>query len=164
MTDCFSTYKSFSAYKRHRLYADDAKKSGARHIKLPILRAGRRTVRWNGRRMTKIIVNDAATGIQQSVMNFGILMIRGLVNSFGTTVMASFTAAVKIDTIAYMLAQEFGNAYSLFVSQNYGARRADRIRKGTGISFISSVLFCGLISAAVFGAGGQADGPVCRSL
>ena len=45
-------------------------------------------------------------------MNFGILMIQGLVNSFGTTIMASFAAAVKIDTIAYMPAQEFGNAYS----------------------------------------------------
>lgn len=81
------------------------------------------------------MVNDAATALQQSVMNFGILMIQGLVNSFGATVMASFAAAVKIDTIAYMPAQEFGNAYSLFVSQNYGARQPERIRKGTGCLF-----------------------------
>ena len=54
-------------------------------------------------------------------MNFGILMIQGLVNSFGMAVMAAFAAAVKIDTFAYMPAQEFGNAFSLFVSQNHGA-------------------------------------------
>ena len=36
--------------------------------------------------------------MQQSVMNFGILMVQGLVNSFGATTMAAFAAAVKIDT------------------------------------------------------------------
>lgn len=53
------------------------------------------------------------TGVQQSVMNFGILMVQSLVNSFGPAVMAAFAATVKIDTFAYMPAQEFGNAYSL---------------------------------------------------
>lgn len=83
-------------------------------------------------------------------MNFGILMIQGLVNSFGTTIMASFAAAVKIDTIAYMPAQEFGNAYSLFISQNYGAKKAERIRKGTRISILASAAFCLLISVFIF--------------
>lgn len=45
---------------------------------------------------------SALTCVQQSVMNFGILMIQGLVNSFGTVIMAAFAAAVKIDTLAYM--------------------------------------------------------------
>ncbi|MDE7278643.1 MAG: MATE family efflux transporter, partial [Oscillospiraceae bacterium] len=70
-----------------------------------------------------------SASVQQSVMNFGILMIQGLVNSFGTTVMAAFTVAVKIDTLAYMPAQEFGNAFSLFVSSNYGANKYGRIRE-----------------------------------
>ena len=101
-------------------------------------------------RLREIVVNDAATALQQSVMNFGILMIQGLVNSFGATVMASFAAAVKIDTIAYMPAQEFGNAYSLFVSQNYGARQPERIRKGTRLSFLVSTIFCLVISGLIF--------------
>lgn len=45
--------------------------------------------------------------MQQSVMNFGILMVQGLVNSFGATTMAAFAAAVKIDTFAYLPVQEF---------------------------------------------------------
>lgn len=104
----------------------------------------------NPGRLWEIIVNDVATGIQQSVMNFGILMIQGLVNSFGATVMAAFAAAVKIDTIAYMPAQEFGNAYSLFVSQNFGSKKEKRIRIGTKISFLSSACFCAVISVLVF--------------
>lgn len=118
--------------------------------KLPILHWDKKSVKWNPHRLWEIIVNDVATGIQQSVMNFGILMIQGLVNSFGTTIMASFAAAVKIDTIAYMPAQEFGNAYSLFISQNYGAKKAERIRKGTRISILASAAFCLLISVFIF--------------
>ena len=118
--------------------------------KLPLLRQNKSRAGWNPGRLKEIIINDVATGIQQSVMNFGILMIQGLVNSFGATVMASFAAAVKIDTIAYMPAQEFGNAYSLFVSQNYGAKKAERIRKGTRISFAASASFCAVISGFIW--------------
>ena len=118
--------------------------------KLPVLKADTVRIKGNGHRLKEIIKNDIATGIQQSVMNFGILMIQGLVNSFGTTVMASFAAAVKIDTIAYMPTQEFGNAYSLFVSQNYGADKKDRIKRGTLISFATSAIFCVVISAFIY--------------
>ena len=83
-------------------------------------------------------------------MNFGILMVQGLVNSFGTAVMAAFAAGVKIDTLAYMPAQEFGNAYSIFISQNYGAGKKDRIRKGSKSAVIIVLAFCLAASAVVF--------------
>lgn len=117
---------------------------------LPVLHGISRCAGWNRRRLREIIANDVATGIQQSVMNFGILMIQGLVNSFGATVMASFAAAVKIDTVAYMPAQEFGNAYSLFVSQNFGANQTERIRAGTRIAFLASASFCLVISLLIY--------------
>ena len=90
------------------------------------------------------------TGMQQSVMNFGILMVQSLVNSFGPAVMAAFAATVKIDTFAYMPAQEFGNAYSIFISQNFGAEKTERVKQGTGKAMTVSAVFCGLISALVF--------------
>jgi len=97
----------------------------------------------------EVIRMSGMSSVQQSVMNFGILMIQGLVNSFGTVVMAAFTVAVKIDTLAYMPAQEYGNAYSLFVSQNYGADKGTRIREGTRNSFMLSGCFCAVVSLAV---------------
>ena len=90
------------------------------------------------------------TCLQQSVMNFGILMIQGLVNSFGTAIMAAFAAAVKIDTLAYMPVQEFGNAFSTFIAQNFGARKEERIRKGVKSALITTVLFSLVISILVF--------------
>ena len=90
------------------------------------------------------------TGMQQSVMNFGILMVQSLVNSFGAAVMAAFAATVKIDTFAYMPAQEFGNAYSIFISQNYGAGKRERVVQGTRRALLISAVFCGVISVFVY--------------
>lgn len=83
-------------------------------------------------------------------MNFGILMVQGLVNSFGTAVMAGFTAAVKIDSFAYMPVQDFGNAFSTFIAQNFGAGQQERIRKGIRVAVGVTLVFCLLISALVF--------------
>ena len=91
-----------------------------------------------------------AACIQQSVMNFGILMIQGLVNSFGTAVMAAFAAAVKIDSFAYMPAQEFGNAFSIFISQNHGGGKHDRVKEGMRKAAAVSAAFCLLVSAMIF--------------
>ncbi len=91
-----------------------------------------------------------SSSIQQSVMNFGILMIQGLVNSFGKEVMAAFAAAVNIDSFAYMPAQEFGNAFSLFISQNHGAGQKERVKEGMKSALRVSLCFCALISCLVF--------------
>lgn len=90
------------------------------------------------------------TCAQQSVMNLGILMVQGLVNSFGATVMAAFAAAVKIDAFAYMPVQDFGNAFSTFIAQNYGAQRAERIRAGLKGAILASLSFCAVVSALVW--------------
>ena len=90
------------------------------------------------------------TCVQQSVMNLGILMVQGLVNSFGSTVMAAFAAAVKIDAFAYMPVQDFGNAFSTFIAQNYGAGKEARIRTGLKGAAAVSGLFCVGVSALVW--------------
>lgn len=97
-----------------------------------------------------IITNSSLTAVQQSIMNFGILMVQGLVNSFGATVMAAFAAAVKIDSFAYMPVQDFGNAFSTFIAQNYGAQKQDRIRAGLKGAIWTALVFCLLISAAIW--------------
>lgn len=89
------------------------------------------------------------TCIQQSVMNLGILMVQGLVNSFGVTVMAAFAAAVKIDAFAYMPVQDFGNAFSTFIAQNYGAGKLFRVRQGFRGAVVSAVAFSITVSVLV---------------
>ncbi|MDE7211436.1 MAG: MATE family efflux transporter, partial [Lachnospiraceae bacterium] len=76
--------------------------------------------------------------------------VQGLVNSFGSVVMAAFAAAVKIDAFAYMPVQDFGNAFSTFVAQNYGAGKKERVREGFRGAVAASVGFCLVVSVFVF--------------
>lgn len=117
---------------------------------LPNIRLKKRHLQFS-RELTKDIIQySSLTCIQQSIMNFGILMIQGLVNSFGVQVMAAFAAAVKIDSFAYMPVQDFGNAFSTFIAQNFGAKKTERIRQGIRSAIGTAVIFCLFISATVF--------------
>lgn len=118
--------------------------------KAPELIPERKHFKFNLSILNDIANSSLLTCLQQSVMNFGILLVQGLVNSFGATVMAAFTIAVKIDSLAYMPAQDFGNAFSTFIGQNFGAKKNDRIIQGIQSAFIISFLFCLIISCVIF--------------
>ncbi len=118
-------------------------------LRFPNLRIHRQHMTWDASILRDISRLSFLTCIQQSVMNLGILMVQGLVNSFGAVIMAAFAAAVKIDSFAYMPVQDFGNAFSTFVAQNYGAGEHQRIRRGIRSAFLCSALFCAVISLLV---------------
>ena len=117
--------------------------------KFPQLCPKRTDCRWDRKNLANILNLSVMTSVQQSIMNFGILMVQGLVNSFGTVIMAAFAAAVKIDSFAYMPVQDFGNAFSTYVAQNYGANQPDRIKKGIRSAGLTSAVFCIVISVLV---------------
>lgn len=117
-------------------------------IKFPEIR--RALFRFQSASLKEIANFSFLTCIQQSVMNLGILMVQGLVNSFGTTIMAAFAAAVKIDSFAYMPVQDFGNAFSTFIAQNYGAKKKERIRQGLRGALLSPMIFCIIISILIW--------------
>lgn len=120
------------------------------YYRYKMLRLKKEDMHFNERIVKDIVSLSGYTCIQQSVMNFGILMVQGIVNGFGATVMSAFAVAVKIDTVAYMPVQDFGNAFSTFVAQNYGAEKHDRIKKGIKQSLLSVAVFCTVISTLVF--------------
>ena len=116
----------------------------------PQFRGLRPYLRVRGSCLREVASYSFLTCIQQSVMNLGILMVQGLVNSFGPTIMAAFAAAVKIDSFAYLPVQDFGNAFSTFIAQNYGAKKADRIRAGLKGAVVTSMGFGVVLSALVW--------------
>lgn len=118
-------------------------------VRYPELRLRRNDWRMSGRDFNEIASFSLLTCVQQSVMNFGILMVQGLVNSFGPAVMAAFAVAVKIDSFAYMPVQEFGNAFSTFVAQNFGAGEIGRVRVGMCKGFMLTVTFSVIVSLVV---------------
>lgn len=119
-------------------------------IYVPYLKIKISECRINRKCIREIANFSTLTCIQQSIMNLGILMVQGVVNSFGPIIMAAFAAAVKIDAFAYMPVQDFGNAFSTFIAQNYGAGKNERIRAGIRGAVIAVMAFGVIVSAAVW--------------
>ena len=119
-------------------------------VKEKLLCPGKRHMCFHKNLLKKIVSNSVLTSVQQSIMNLGILMVQGLVNSFGFAVSAAFAAVVKIDAFAYMPAQDFGNAFATFIAQNHGAGQKERIHKGIFTAVKISCIFCLAASACVY--------------
>ena len=118
-------------------------------LKCPQLKVEKRQMHMRMETVREVTGASVLTCLQQSVMNLGILMVQGLVNSFGASVMAAFAAAVKIDSFAYMPLQDFGNAFSTFIAQNLGAKKNDRIREGIRCAVRTAVIFALCVSTVV---------------
>lgn len=78
----------------------------------------------------KVAVFSVLTALQQSISSFGMMLIQGLVNTFGSTIMAAFAACSKIDSVANAPLQDIGNSLSTYTAQNKGAGETKRIREG----------------------------------
>mgnify|MGYP001025763554 CR=1 FL=1 len=107
-------------------------------FRVPALTPSQHDLRPDRALFRRIFSVSAMTSIQQSIMNFGILCVQSLVNSFGLAAMAAFTAGVKIDSLAYSPAQDFGNGFATFVAQNQGANQPQRLRHGIRTAFLLS--------------------------
>lgn len=116
---------------------------------VPIMRLKREHLKIDMDIAKMIANNSILTSVQQSVMNFGILMIQGLVNSFGVAVMAAFTTVVKIESFAYLPEQELGNAFSIFTAQNHGAKERDRILNGIRSALKIITIYGAAVSALI---------------
>lgn len=85
------------------------------------------------------------SGIQQSVVALGMMAMMGIVNTFGTDVIAGYSVAIRLDSLAIMPAMNFSAALSTFVGQNLGANKQERVKKG----LISTLLMSSVVSILV---------------
>ena len=83
--------------------------------------------------------------LQQSFVSVGNVFIQGEINSYGSAVIAGYSAAIKLNTFAVNSLVTFGNAVSSFTAQNVGAKKFERIKEGMKsgavLSLITALLF-----------------------
>ncbi|MDY0077386.1 MAG: MATE family efflux transporter [Bacteroidales bacterium] len=70
------------------------------------------------------------TGFQQTFVAVGMLALYKVVNMFGTSVIAAYSVAMRLDSFASLPAMNFSAALSSFVGQNIGANKPERVRSG----------------------------------
>ena len=88
--------------------------------------------------------------LQQSIVSVSMMLMQGLVNSYGKVFVAGYTAATKIDTLAMMPNMNFSNAMSSYAAQNIGARKMDRVKQGYKASMFMVVIFSLIITSIIF--------------
>lgn len=121
--------------------SDDVYKLKIRHIKfnMPILK--------------KIIFIGLPTGLQQSIVSLSNVIVQSYVNAFGSSVVAGYSATIRIDGFVQLPLQSFNMAITTFVGQNIGAKKYDRVKKGTKTAMFMTLGVIALIVVALFGFG-----------
>ena len=92
--------------------------------------------------------------IQQSIVSISMLSVQVIVNDYGSSVVAGYAAAQKIDSVAIMPMQAVGNAMSTFTAQNIGASQHERVREGYRASY-PMIFLINVIIWAVIRLGGE---------
>lgn len=93
-------------------------------------------------RGTKIAIPSI---IQQSIVSIGMLLVQSVVNSFGSSVLAGYSAGMRIESICIVPMIATGNAVSTFTAQNLGAGKPERVEKGYHASIFMAAGFAAVI-------------------
>ena len=93
--------------------------------------------------------------LQQSLVSLSMMMMQGLVNSFGKVLVAGYTAATKIDSLAMLPNMNISNAMSSFTAQNIGAGKYERVKEGLKACLLMVAVFSLLITVIIFLFGNQ---------
>ncbi|HNT42132.1 MAG TPA: MATE family efflux transporter [Tenuifilaceae bacterium] len=101
-----------------------------------------RTMKFDRQIFRQIVKIGLPTGIQQTMVALGSMAMMGIVNSFGTTVIAAFTVASRLDALIATPIMDFAAALSGFVGQNIGANKIDRVKRGLRSTLKISIRFC----------------------
>ena len=112
------------------------------HINLLKLRFDRKIFR-------QCINYGLPTGVQQSFVALGMVALMGIVNGWGTDVIAGYSAAIRVDNLAVIPSMNFAMALTSFTGQNVGAGRMDRVHRGLKMTLLYSSLTCVLITAVI---------------
>ncbi|EFW06070.1 MATE efflux family protein [Coprobacillus cateniformis] len=84
--------------------------------------------------LKKIIMVGLPTGIQQSIVSLSNVIVQSYVNAFGSSVVAGYSATIRIDGFVNLPLQSFNMAVTTFVGQNIGAKQYERVKKGSRIA------------------------------
>ncbi|WP_294452005.1 MATE family efflux transporter [uncultured Gemmiger sp.] len=110
-----------------------------------------RQVRFHGATLRAVVAQGVPSGVQNSVISLANVIVQANINSFGAQAMAGCGAYSKIEGFAFLPVTCFSMALATFVSQNIGAAKLDRVRKGMRFGLITSPLLAEGIGLAIFG-------------
>lgn len=100
-----------------------------------------------------IVRISVPSALQSSLCSVGMLSVQGLINTYGAVSMAAYTATSKLEGLAHLPVECFSMSLSIFVGQNMGAGKVDRVKKGLGRTVLFSTVICLVMTVVIMAAG-----------
>lgn len=109
-----------------------------------------RKIRFHGDMLREIIRYGLPSGVQNSVIAFANVIVQSQINSFGKLAMAAYGTHAKIEGFAFLPITSFNMACTTFISQNLGAGKYDRAKKGARFSILAAVILAEAIGVCCY--------------
>ena len=102
--------------------------------------------RWSHSEIRELLRLGLPAGVQNALDSIGNLLVQGILNSFGAVIMAANIAVIKVDSFCTMPMMTFASATTVFVGQNLGAGRSDRVKQGIKLSLLLALAMSAVVS------------------
>ncbi len=102
-------------------------------------------IKFHGKTLLRIVQIGIPSGIQSSMYAISNVLIQSCVNSFGTDVMAAYTAFSKLDALNWMASGAFGTTVATFAGQFFGAGDQEKMKQTVKIGFVMNAIFAGAL-------------------
>ena len=119
-------------------------------VKTPELHFGKEHLRKNPEIIGNLLKIGTPGAIKYIIISVGGMVVQAVVNGFGTTFIAGFTATNKLYGILEVAAISYGNAVTTYVGQNFGATEYQRIKKGMGAAVLLAAITSVIIAVLMF--------------
>ncbi len=119
------------------------------HHKNVYLRLSWKALRFDFGIFKKALRIGLPSGIQMVAVSVGMVIISKLVNSFGTEVIAAYSVAMRIDSLAAIPAMAYSQAVATFTGQNIGAQNFTRVMTGYKVGLAQSIGICLVITLII---------------
>ena len=96
---------------------------------------------WFDRQLHSMLRIAVPSVLQQSTVSIGMMIVQAVVNPFGTQALAGYAATMRVENVFSLIFVSIGNAVSPYVSQNLGAKKIERIKKGYHAALVLDLCF-----------------------
>ena len=96
---------------------------------------------FDGKELHSMLRIAVPSVLQQSTVSIGMMIVQAVVNPFGTQALAGYSATMRVENVFSLIFVSIGNAVSPYVSQNFGAKKMERIKKGYHAALVLDLCF-----------------------
>ena len=107
-------------------------------------------IRFDSPSLKAVIMQGLPSGVQNSVISLANVIVQSNINSFGANAMAGCGAYAKVEGFAFLPVTCSSMALATFVSQNVGAGKPDRVRKGMRFGILCSILLAEAVGVGIY--------------